>query len=214
MVEPFKLAKFLDKLEITIEEYWLCYRILVLKNSYNNVRLEVPDNDLLDFGKLSQEYQERFKEVIDWKQLAKNLEEKGFICIWSHDLNNFDIANITIEEEFLQYFYIDDLRAAFAEFIHLYPRQIEVNIKGKRTVYSSYGKKSEDELITLMQKYILKGNSNILFARFMEITRMYLNEQSSKYAPYNIEGYFMAFEGIAKGYEEDSKIGQLFEDNI
>ena len=215
MIQPFKLASFLNELEITIEEYWLCYRIMLLRNSYTGIKLEIiPDTELLTFSQLSKQYQERFKEKIKWKELALDLEKKGYLNIWSHDLDNFDIKNITVEENFYQHFYISDLEECFAQFIQLYPSQIEVSTKGKTVRYSSWGKKSAPELIVLMQKYILKGNNNILFTRFMEITRQYLDDQSSKYAPYNIEGYFMAFEGIAQGYEKDNKITDLFNDNI
>lgn len=217
MLEPFKVAKFLESLEITIEEYWLCYRIMLIRSKYSEDNITVPNGDLLEFSQLSEKYQVRFSKIVDFKKLTINLEQKGFIHIWSRDLDNFDIKHINVNEKFLQYFYIDDIREAFAEFVELYPKRVAVkgDTKGSSTKYSVWGKLSEDELLDIFQAKILKGNNKIRFTRFMEITKMYLDEQNSNTAPYGIKGYFEAFEGIARSYEEkENSVKSLFEEDV
>ena len=210
MIEPFKLATFLEGLEIEIEDFWLLYRIMINQGNYSNDILKIPKNiNLIEFAQLSERYQERFKKN-DWSKRLKDLERLGFVEIWTQ---NYEIKlnEVRITEQFLQYFYITDIEEAFEEFITIYPKQIKVENKK----YSVWGKNSKDELIQMFKTYIIKGNNNILFARFMEITKLYLNDNDSTCAPYNIESYFKAFEGIAVMYEDKHKTElNLFPDDI
>lgn len=210
MIEPFKLATFLEGLEIEIEDFWLLYRIMINQGNYSNDILKIPKNiNLIEFAQLSERYQERFKKN-DWSKRLKDLEQLGFVEIWTQ---NYEIKlnEVRITEQFLQHFYITDVEEAFEEFITLYPKQVKVENKK----YSVWGKNSKDELIQMFKTYIIKGNNNILFARFMEITKLYLNDNDSTCAPYNIESYFKAFEGIAVMYEDKHKTElNLFPDDI
>lgn len=210
MIEPFKLATFLEGLEIEIEDFWLLYRIMINQGNYSNDILKIPKNiNLIEFAQLSERYQERFKKN-DWSKRLKDLEQLGFVEIWTQ---NYEIRlnEVRITEQFLQHFYITDVEEAFEEFITLYPKQVKVENKK----YSVWGKNSKDELIQMFKTYIIKGNNNILFARFMEITKLYLNDNDSTCAPYNIESYFKAFEGIAVMYEDKHKTElNLFPDDI
>ena len=210
MIEPFKIASFLDELEIEMEDFWLLYRIMINQGNYSNDILKIPKNiNLIEFAQLSEKYQERFKKN-DWSKRLRDLEQLGFVEIWTQ---NYEIKlnEVRITEQFLQYFYITDIEEAFEEFITIYPKQIKVDNKK----YSVWGKNSKDELIQMFKTYIIKGNNNILFARFMEITKLYLNDNDSTCAPYNIESYFKAFEGIAVMYEDKHKTElNLFPDDI
>lgn len=210
MIEPFKIATFLDGLEIEIEDFWLLYRIMINQGNYSNDILKIPKNlNLIEFAQLSEKYQERFKKN-DWSKRLKNLEQLGFVEIWTQ---NYEIKlnEVRITEQFLQHFYITDVEEAFEEFITIYPKQVKVDNKK----YSVWGKNSKDELIQMFKSYIIKGNNNILFARFMEITKLYLNDNDSNCATYNIESYFKAFEGIAVMYEDKHKTElNLFPDDI
>lgn len=210
MIEPFKIASFLDELEIEMEDFWLLYRIMINQGNYSNDILKIPKNiNLIEFAQLSERYQERFKKN-DWSKRLKDLERLGFVEIWTQ---NYEIRlnEVRITEQLLQYFYITDIEEAFEEFITIYPKQIKVDNKK----YSVWGKNSKDELIQMFKTYIIKGNNNILFARFMEITKLYLNDNDSTCAPYNIESYFKAFEGIAVMYEDKHKTElNLFPDDI
>lgn len=210
MIEPFKIASFLDELEIEMEDFWLLYRIMINQGNYSNDILKIPKNiNLIEFAQLSERYQERFKKN-DWSKRLKDLEQLGFVELWTQ---NYEIRlnEVRITEQFLQHFYITDVEEAFEEFITLYPKQVKVENKK----YSVWGKNSKDELIQMFKTYIIKGNNNILFARFMEITKLYLNDNDSTCAPYNIESYFKAFEGIAVMYEDKHKTElNLFPDDI
>ena len=210
MIEPFKLATFLEGLEIEIEDFWLLYRIMINQGNYSNDILKIPKNiNLIEFAQLSERYQERFKKN-DWSKRLRDLEQLGFVEIWTQ---NYEIKlnEVRITEQFLQHFYITDVEEAFEEFITIYPKQVKVENKK----YSVWGKNSKDELIQMFKTYIIKGNNNILFARFMEITKLYLNDNDSTCAPYNIESYFKAFEGIAVMYEDKHKTElNLFPDDI
>lgn len=224
MIDPFKVARFLDTLQIKAEEYWLMYRIMVNQNNYNkNNTLKIPnDANIIEFSKLSESYQLRFKHDIDWVAMCKSLEEKGYLEIWSNnpDLTHIKLNELKVTDKFLQYFYITDVESAFEEFIKLYPKQVRIKdaFSSKPKFFSVWGKNDRDSLIEMFRVMILKGNNNILFTRFMEITRLYLEDNDSEYASYNIEGYFKAFEGISHTYEakheqEMLKVN-LFEDDI
>lgn len=210
MIEPFKIASFLDELEIEMEDFWLLYRIMINQGNYSNDILKIPKNiNLIEFAQLSERYQERFKKN-DWSKRLKDLERLGFVEIWTQ---NYEIRlnEVRITEQFLRHFYITDVEEAFEEFISIYPKQVKVENKK----YSVWGKNSKNELIQMFKTYIIKGNNNILFARFMEITKLYLNDNDSTCAPYNIESYFKAFEGIAVMYEDKHKTElNLFPDDI
>lgn len=210
MIEPFKIATFLDGLEIEMEDFWLLYRTMINQGNYSNDILKIPKNiNLIEFAQLSEKYQERFKKN-DWTKRCRELEKKGYIEIWTQN-EEIKLNEIKITEQFLQHFYITDVEEAFEEFITIYPKQIKVENKK----YSVWGKNSKDELIQMFKTYIIKGNNNILFARFMEITKLYLNDNDSNCATYNIESYFKAFEGIAVMYEDKHKTElNLFPDDI
>jgi len=216
MVEPFKLAKFLDELCITAEEYWLLYRVMINQNNYDDNLFKVPrDINIIEFGQLSQKYQDRHD--INWIQICKNLEQKEYLEIWGND-ENIKLTNLKVTDKFLQYFYITDVEDAFEQFIAIYPKQVHIkDINGltKPKKYSVWGKHSKDELVEMFRVNILKGNNNILFTRFMEITKLYLDDCNSNSAPYNIEGYFKAFDGIAAMYEDQHKTElKIFNDDI
>lgn len=223
MIDPFKTAKFLDNLQIKAEEYWLMYRIMVNQNNYKDNTLKIPDNDnIIEFSRLSELYQTRFKNDINWVDMCYKLEEKGYLQIWSKEKNltYFKLSELKVTEKFLQYFYITDVESAFEEFINIYPKQLRLKDAFSKTpkIISVWGKNSRDDLINLFKVIILKGNNNILFARFMELTKLYLADNDSQYATYNIEGYFKAFEGIAYTYEsklqENMNTPKLFNDDI
>ncbi len=210
MIEPFKIATFLDGLEIEMEDFWLLYRTMINQGNYSNDILKIPKNiNLIEFAQLSEKYQERFKKN-DWSRRLRNLEVLGYVEIWTEH-EEIKLNTVRITEQFLQHFYITDIEEAFEEFITIYPKQIKVENKK----YSVWGKNSKDELIQMFKTYIIKGNNNILFARFMEITKLYLNDNDSNSATYNIENYFKAFEGIAVMYEDKHKTElNLFPDDI
>jgi hypothetical protein len=210
MIEPFKIATFLDGLEIEMEDFWLLYRIMINQGNYSNDILKIPKNiNLIEFAQLSEKYQERFKKN-DWNRRLRDLEVLGYVEIWTQN-HEIKLNEVRITEQFLQHFYITDVEEAFEEFITIYPKQIKVENKK----YSVWGKNSKDELIQMFKTYIIKGNNNILFARFMEITKLYLNDNDTNCATYNIESYFKAFEGIAVMYEDKHKTElNLFPDDI
>lgn len=223
MIDPFKTQRFLKALDITREKYWLLERIMIIQSNYKNTVLKIPsDENLVEFSVLSEQYQQRHKSEIDWIKMCYELEEKGYLEIWGNrkDLTHIKINELKLTEKFLQHFYINDVESAFEEFIKLYPKQVRIKdaFSNKPKLFSVWGKNNREELIEKFQSIILKGNNNILFTRFMELTKLYLQDNDSEYASYNIESYFKAFDGIAHGYEakhaeEMNKIN-LFDDDI
>lgn len=218
MVEPFKIQRFYKSLDINAEQFWLMYRIMINQGNYKDNLLKIPNNeDLLEFSRLSEEYQHRFKHDFDWIKMINDLEQKEYLEIWSND-KEIKLTNLKVTDKFLQYFYITDVEDAFEQFISIYPKQVHVKDSSNLTKpkkYSVWGKHSKDELVEMFRVNILKGNNNILFARFMEITKLYLDDCNSNSAPYNIEGYFKAFDGIAAMYEDQHKTElKIFNDDI
>lgn len=216
MIEPFKIASFLDELNIEMEDFWLLYRIMINQGNYSNDILKIPKNiNLIEFAQLSERYQERFKKN-DWSKRLRNLEKQEFVEIWT-ELEEIKLNTVRITDKFLQYFYITDIERAFEDFIKLYPDKLLINdqFSKKSKPLSTWGKNSKDELIQLFKTIIIEGNNNIKYAKFMEITKLYLDDCNSEYATYNIEGYFKAFEGIANMYENKHKTElNLFPDDI
>lgn len=207
MVEGFKLSMYLDETGLAAEEFYYLYRIMLLEPDASDRILKITMKDVHEgtflFSQMSLKYQENATiggDKIDWKKICFSLEEKGFIEIW--DKNDLSLTGVKVTDKFKKEFFISDVETAFMEVVAMYPKMVRINKSTSR--YPALNEPLSVLAKEYNEKILLNGNKARHY-RFLAITEMYLRDIDSQYAPYNLQNYFKAFEGIAIAYESGSQ---------
>lgn len=217
MVNIKKLNNYLLTKELSIDDFYLLYNLLVQQINVKNKVYKVNDyneNDLEDVSKSFKLYLENHQFTVNDDLLVGRhvqilkLRDKGFVEIWNRNDFKIKISDVVVTNKFLDDFFINDISKAFEEFIEMYPKGVYISTSG--ITYPSLNKPMR-ELEKIFSEVILKGNNKTLFTRFMLITEMYLkdnviyNKENLPCAPMNIVKFIESFEGIASLYEGNSK---------
>ena len=214
MVDAYKFAEYLERTKLSADEFWFLYRVMILQDNNKNGVFKVPNittNEAsFNFSLWNKTYQERFKTYlntgIDWRAIVDKLDNEGYLENWGKE---YKMNEMKVTDKFTSNFLISDVEKAFMEFYSIYPKQVRI----KSSIWPSLNT-SREILTKQYNEVILKGGNELLHHRCLMITEMYLEEGNFKDAPYNIENYFKAFEGISAMMEEKDKSNDSFYDAI
>ena len=218
IIDGYRFAKYLHDTGLTAEEFYLLYRVMLQEQNIANGILKVPgikeSEASFQFSKWSEIYQTKhsiyLNTPIEWLDIVYKLAKEGFIEIWPSKKESIKLTEMKVTDKFKSYFLISDVEQAFYEFVKLYP--VWVYVKGNK--YPAMDKAPE-ELFKLYDKYILKGGNSVLHERCLLLTEKYLNSLENKGAPYKISNYIIdAYEGIARGIEEDAQNDYSFSEEV
>lgn len=212
MVDGYRLSNYYRETGLSMEEFWFLYQIFMQEPNVAEGLLKVVPEELhaatAKFNSNSKHYLEHATiagEPIDRRKMLFSLEDRGFIEIWSKDLNaEILITDVKVTDKFKNTFLIDDIAKAFNEFLSIYPKLVYIQKTG--SIYPSINKPL-DQLQREYNEMILKGGNMWNHQRCLLITEKYLEMQGDKrYAKYNITNYLINFEGIAIAIESDDNL--------
>lgn len=208
MVDGFRLSKYYRETGLSMEEFWYLYQIFLQEPNVAAGILKVIPEELhkatAEFSKNSKHYLENAKiagKPIDRRAMLFDLESRGFIEIWTKDLEaEIKLSDVKVTDKFKDSFLIDDVSDAFKEFLAIYPKMVYI---AKTNSYFPTANKSLTALAREYNELILKGGNMWNHQRCLLITEKYLEIQGNKkFANYNITNYFINFEGIATALEQ------------
>lgn len=198
--------EYLHEKEISAEEFWLLYRIMVQEpnNKGGHIKVTTLDKNqgFKNFAMWSKIYNDRAtigKKKVDWVSVAVDLEERGFLEIWSRKDDSIQLADIKVTDKFRKHFVVNSVEEALNELIEIYPKMVRITRDSKK--YPAINQ----PLPVLAKKYdelILKGGNIYNHWRCMAITQRYLDDLDSNSAPMGLDKYFEQFDGIAIAYEK------------
>lgn len=222
MIEAYKFSTYLKSKGLRAEEFWALYRVMILEQNAPDGNTKVSLNPKVEafnqFSRESREYNDWINtsdDPIDWVKMYVQLEEKGFVEIWTRKDDTIEMRHLKVTDKFKEDFLVDSVEEALHELIAVYPKMVRIEKDSKK--FPSVNMMLSD-LAKLYDELILKGGNKFNHYRCLEITKLYLEDMNIEHAPMNLEKYIKQFEGIALAYEsndegsKDAKEDEFYDD--